>query len=45
MISFKRYWRVILLSGLALAGCRKSGPPYGVTDALKTFKVEPGFHV
>src|SRR6266404_420870 len=45
MTSFNRYWRVSLLSGLALAGCRKSGPPYSVTDALKTFKVESGFHV
>ena len=45
MISFKKYWRVSLLSGLALAGCRKSGPPYSAADALKTFKVESGFHV
>src|SRR6266481_2297094 len=45
MNSFNRYWRVILLSGLALTGCRKSGPPYSVADALKTFKVESGFHV
>src|SRR5258708_34073348 len=44
-MSFNQYWRVILLSSLALAGCRKSGPPYSVTDALKTFKVESGFHV
>src|SRR5262249_27951138 len=45
MTSFKKYSRVILMSGLALAGCGKSGPPYSVTDALKTFKLEPGFHV
>src|SRR6266851_1036096 len=45
MISFKNYWRVILLSAVAFAGCRKSGPPYSVADALKTFKVESGFHV
>jgi hypothetical protein len=45
MISFKKYWRVILLSAVAFAGCRKSGPPYTVADALKTFKVESGFHV
>jgi putative membrane-bound dehydrogenase-like protein len=30
---------------LLLAGCRKSGPPYSATEALKTFKVEAGFHV
>ncbi|MBZ5595042.1 MAG: c-type cytochrome [Acidobacteriia bacterium] len=30
---------------LILAACRKSGPPYNVDDALKTFKVESGFHV
>jgi len=45
MISFNNYWRVILLSSFALTGCRKSGPPYSVADALKTFKVESGFHV
>ena len=26
-------------------GCRKSGPPYDIDRALKTFKVEPGFHI
>src|SRR5690349_8683599 len=45
MTSFNRYCRVILFCALALTGCRKSGPPYGVADALKTFKVESGFHV
>jgi putative membrane-bound dehydrogenase-like protein len=30
---------------LILAGCRKPGPPYSVYDALKTFKVESGFHI
>ncbi|HXI44554.1 MAG TPA: PVC-type heme-binding CxxCH protein, partial [Bryobacteraceae bacterium] len=45
MISSNRYCRVILLSVLALTACRKSGPPYSVADALKTFKVESGFHV
>src|SRR5438445_12424407 len=40
-----RYGLLISLSVLALAGCRKSGPPYSVNDALKTFKVESGFHV
>ena len=30
---------------LILAGCRKPGPPYSVDDALKTFKVESGFHI
>jgi putative membrane-bound dehydrogenase-like protein len=35
-----------LVAGIMLlGGCRKSGPPYSVADALKTFKVESGFHV
>ena len=25
--------------------CRKSAPPYAVNDALKTFRIEPGFHI
>src|SRR4051812_6206221 len=32
---------LVLLSG----GCRKSGPPYGPKDALKTLKIEPGFRI
>ena len=35
-----------LFAGMVLLwGCGKSGPPYRVDDALKTFKVESGFHV
>src|SRR5437764_9101159 len=38
-----------LLASLTLAllfgGCRKSGPPYGPKDALKTLKIEPGFRI
>ena len=34
---------VIML--VLLAGCRKAGPPYGVDEAIGTFKVESGFHV
>ncbi len=30
---------------ILLSGCRKPGPPYSAADALKTFKVESGFHV
>ena len=37
MISCNQYWRVILLGGLVLTGCRKSGPPYSVADALKHY--------
>jgi len=36
---------VVLLCAAALTGCRKSSPPYSAVDALKTFKVESGFHV
>ncbi|HVP48532.1 MAG TPA: PVC-type heme-binding CxxCH protein [Bryobacteraceae bacterium] len=44
-ISSRKYWYVVLLCAAILTGCRKSGPPYSVDDALKTFKVESGFHV
>ena len=49
-VSFRfRLWKLAApLAALALlpvAGCRKSGPPYTVDEALRTFKVEPGFHV
>ena len=44
-ISSRKYWYVLLLCAAVFTGCRKSGPPYSVDDALKTFKVEPGFHV
>lgn len=30
---------------LALTACRRPGPPYSAADALKTFKIEPGFHI
>src|SRR5712692_5969338 len=45
MISLPRYWQITLFVAFLLAGCRKSRPPYGVADALKTYKVESGFHV
>src|SRR5690348_14240027 len=35
----------LILAALVLGGCRKAGPPYSVDDALKTFKIEAGFHV
>ena len=34
---------LILLS--VLGGCGRSGPPYSAKDALKTFQIEPGFHI
>ena len=40
LLEFSLFAIIILLSG-----CRKPGPPYGVTEALKSFKVESGFHV
>ena len=36
---------VLLLSGLLFNGCGKSGPPYEPKDALKTFRIEPGFRI
>jgi len=39
-LEFSLFAAIILLTG-----CRKSGPPYSVSDALQTLKVESGFHV
>jgi putative membrane-bound dehydrogenase-like protein len=30
---------------VAAVGCGRSGPPYSPADALKTFKIEPGFRI
>jgi putative membrane-bound dehydrogenase-like protein len=30
---------------VAALGCGRSGPPYSPADALKTFKIEPGFRI
>ena len=30
---------------VVIASCRKAGPPYGIDEAIRTFKVESGFHV
>ena len=30
---------------LVVCGCGRSGPPYGPTEALKTFTLEPGFRI
>src|SRR5258708_7317358 len=30
---------------LVLGGCRSPGPPYGPKEALKTFRIEPGFRI
>ncbi len=45
-----RFWRwvaasVVIVAIVMLAGCRKAGPPYSADEALRTFKVEPGYHV
>jgi putative membrane-bound dehydrogenase-like protein len=48
LVSFNRvsFLKFSLFAAIILLGaCRKSGPPYAVTEALKTFKVESGFHV
>ncbi len=30
---------------LSLAGCSRSGPPYSPAEALKSFRIEPGFKI
>src|SRR6266542_4587230 len=30
---------------LLCGSCRRSGPPYSVKDALRTFRIESGFHI
>ncbi len=30
---------------LSLCGCHKSSPPYSPKEALKTFQLEPGYHI
>jgi putative membrane-bound dehydrogenase-like protein len=30
---------------LLFGGCRRSGPPYGPKEALRTLKIEPGFRI
>ena len=39
--------KTLLLTSLAclLAGCGRSGAPYSPKDALKTFRIESGFHI
>ena len=34
-----------LFGALLLAGCSKSGPPYSVSQALSTIRIEPGFRI
>ena len=36
---------LLAIALVTIAGCRKAGPPFGVDEAIRTFKVEPGFHV
>lgn len=45
MSEMKTQALVFLTLMLLFGGCRKSGPPYGPRDALKTFKIEPGFRI
>lgn len=28
-----------------LGGCKRPGPPYSAKEAIKTFRIEPGFHI
>src|SRR5580704_4528536 len=38
--------QIAFLCALAvLCGCRKAAPPYSQADALKTFRVESGYHI
>src|SRR5437763_1716515 len=41
----KRYATLTIVFSLLLAGCCRSRPPYGPTEALKTFHIEPGFKI
>ncbi|HXA06465.1 MAG TPA: PVC-type heme-binding CxxCH protein [Bryobacteraceae bacterium] len=43
--SSRKYSLALLLCVAAITACRKSAPPYSAEDALRTFKVESGFHV
>ena len=36
---------LVIVPLVVVGGCHKSGPPYSAGEALRTFKVEPGFHV
>jgi putative membrane-bound dehydrogenase-like protein len=36
---------ISLLLVLLMSGCSRSHPPYKVADALKTFRIEPGFRI
>ncbi|PYT06465.1 MAG: dehydrogenase, partial [Acidobacteria bacterium] len=38
-------YALVIFSLSSCLSCRKSGPPYAVNDALKTFRIEPGFHI
>jgi hypothetical protein len=37
-------WRVLPLL-LLLAGCRRAEAPFSVRDALRSFRIEKGFHI
>jgi len=41
----RRSWLYLVAILAVMTGCRKSGPPFGVEEALRTFKLEPGFHI
>ena len=36
---------ILLTVLLTLGGCGRTGPPYSPEDALRTFKIEPGFRI
>src|SRR6476646_6122948 len=36
---------LVVLSLTYCLSCSKPAPPYAVNDALKTFRIEPGFHI
>ncbi|HZT29058.1 MAG TPA: PVC-type heme-binding CxxCH protein [Bryobacteraceae bacterium] len=38
-------WAAMLMLVWGMSGCRKSGPPYPVTQALGTFQIEPGYRI
>ncbi len=35
---------IVAMAG-TLSGCKQAGPPYGATEALQTFQLEPGFRI
>ncbi|HKW97303.1 MAG TPA: PVC-type heme-binding CxxCH protein [Bryobacteraceae bacterium] len=44
MVLRKFLW-TLFAAVVILTGCRKSGPPYRPDEALKSFRIEAGFHI